>query len=134
MAVDHGGAHLSRRDFGKLRRHRPCSDSLGLSLCGAALDEAMLYCNDNTAKRPAAARIASPVKAANPASRQDRSALGPKLRNTRIAVAQRHSSGRSIPTVLRLRPDGGAVTRRTTNHCTLVLFCSGPHTFLPRLS
>src|SRR3546814_10722593 len=37
----------------------------GLSLCGAALAEAMLYCNDNTAKRPAAARIARPVQAAN---------------------------------------------------------------------
>src|SRR3546814_7431558 len=58
LAVDHGGAHLRRRDFAKLRRHQPCSDSLGLSLCGAALAEAMLYCNDNTAKRPAAARIA----------------------------------------------------------------------------
>src|SRR3546814_7790996 len=57
LAVDHGGAHLRRRDFAKLRRHQPCSDSLGLSLCGAALAEAMLYCNDNTAKRPAAARI-----------------------------------------------------------------------------
>src|SRR3546814_13401985 len=44
----------------------------GLSLCGAALAEAMLYCNDNTAKRPAAARIARPVQAANPASRPDR--------------------------------------------------------------
>ncbi len=28
LAVDHGGAHLRRRDFAKLCRHQPCSDSL----------------------------------------------------------------------------------------------------------
>src|SRR3546814_19491921 len=59
LAVDHGGEHLRRRVFAKLRRHQPCSASLGSRLCGASLFAVMLYCNDTKANRPAAQRIAS---------------------------------------------------------------------------